>query len=485
MVGADKIGFLNAEHEEILTSLQMDSQVEGRIENKSVQSKKRDEDPKKGRIFIEGHGCSASYADTEIISGTIAKSGFEIVEEESEADLSILVTCSVKSVTEQRMLTRIRELREKGQKVLVAGCLSAAEPKKILSIDNSLSLIGPGNLDKVVQAVSSTLNGEQFISTEMTRLVKLGMPRTRQNQAIGIVEISSGCLSSCTFCQVKLVKGTVFSYPEDKIVEEARLLISQGVREVWLTSTDNSAYGRDTKTSLSKLIRKICAIEADFKIRLGMMNPLLTRGRVLDDLISSIQDGKVFKFLHLPVQSGSNRILKLMQRGYTVDDYFSTIEEFRRAIPNLTLSTDVIVGFPTETEADFEETVDMIQRSKPDVLNLSRFGARGGTKAATMENQVPASVSKIRSERLSKVWKQIALERNQRWLGWQGIALIDEAVKEAYIARNDAYKPCLIEKKSLIEKNPIGTKLRVRVREVTPFTLHSTPLQCATEQNSS
>jgi threonylcarbamoyladenosine tRNA methylthiotransferase CDKAL1 len=430
-----------------------------------------EEPPRK--IYVEGHGCSASFADTEIISGLIAQSGYEIVNEEEEADLSVLVTCSVKSVTEQKMLSRIRELRSYGRKLVVAGCLSAAEPEKVLEIDQSLSLIGPGNLDKIVPCITSTLEGRQFVSIDSSRLVKLGMPRTRQNQAIGIVEIASGCLSSCTFCQVKLVKGTVFSYPEENIVQEARQLISEGAQEIWITSTDNSAYGKDSKTSLSNLLRKICAIPGDFKIRIGMMNPLLTKGKGLSDLIAAFEDDKVFKFLHLPVQSGSERILKLMQRGYSVEDYYSTIGAFRSAIPCLSLSTDIIVAFPTETESDFVESVELIRRSKPDVLNLSRYGARDGTKASTMDGQIPPSVSKERSERMSKIWKEVALERNRRWIGWSGPAIIDERVKGAFVARNYSYKPCVLPVESLDEKNPVGKRVAIRVTGATSFTLQA------------
>ena len=428
--------------------------------------------PLQRKIYVEGHGCSASFADTEIISGLVAQSGYEIVGEENNADLSILVTCSVKSVTEQRMLARIRELRSNGQKVLVAGCLSAAEPDKVLQIDQSLSLIGPGNLDKIVEGITSTLDGRQFVSIDNSKLVKLGMPRTRQNQSIGIVEIASGCLSSCTFCQVKLVKGTVFSYPEEKIVQEARQLVSGGAREIWITSTDNAAYGKDSKTSLSSLIRKICLIEGDFKVRIGMMNPLLTKGQMLDDLIRAFQHEKVFRFLHLPVQSGSERILRLMQRGYSIDDYYSTIEAFRAAIPDLSLSTDIIVAFPTETEADFSESINLIRRSRPDVLNLSRFGARDGTKASAMEGQISSSISKERSQWISKIWKEVAFERNQRWIGWQGDAIVDERVSGAFVARNDSYKPCLIGFK-LLNGNPIGQKVKVKVVGATSFTLRA------------
>jgi threonylcarbamoyladenosine tRNA methylthiotransferase CDKAL1 len=423
---------------------------------------------KKTKIFVEGHGCSASLADTEMISGLVQNSGYELVEDETEADLSVLVTCSVKTVTEQRMLHRIRELSAGHKKMVVAGCLGKAEPDKVLQISRNASIIGPNNLNKILPAIDSTLRGRQLVSIESSKLVKLNMPRVRKNEIVGIVEISTGCLSSCTFCQVKLVKGTVFSYPEDQIVNEVKLLVSQGAKEIWLTSTDNSAYGRDSTTSLAKLLRKVCLIEGEFKVRVGMMNPLLTRGAMLDEIISAFQSQKVFRFLHLPVQSGSERILKLMQRGYSIDDYYATIEAFRSQIPDLTLSTDIIVGFPTETEADFEDTIDLIRKSKPDVLNLSRFGAREGTKAAKMGGQVEAWVSKERSSLTSRIWKDISLEKNHSWIGWKGEALVDETVKGAIVARNQSYKPCVLKNGS---PAMLGKTLVVKVTGATSFTL--------------
>ncbi len=425
------------------------------------------------KVYVEGHGCSANLADTEIISGMVSRHGFKIVDDWESADLSVLVTCTVKSVTEQRMLNRIRELRSGGQKVVVAGCLSKAEPNKVLAIDPKLSLVGPGNLDRIVPIITSGLEGNQSIAIEDERLVKLGMPRTRRNGTIGIVEIASGCLSSCTFCQVKLVKGAIFSYPEEKIVEETSELISQGAREIWLTSTDNSAYGRDSKTTLSALLRKICSLPGDFKVRVGMMNPLLTKAKALGDLVEAYQHEKVFKFLHLPVQSGSNRILKLMQRGYSIDDYYATIEAFRSDIRDLSLSTDIIVGFPTETEDDFEESIALLKRSKPDVLNLSKFGARDGTKAAIMDGQIPAPILKDRSRRMSAIWKKLALETNRKWIGRNGTAIVDERVRGAFIARNDSYRPCLLQDELLSDKDLMGRVVQLRVDDVSPFTLRA------------
>jgi threonylcarbamoyladenosine tRNA methylthiotransferase CDKAL1 len=378
------------------------------------------------------------------MGGVISRGKCELVESEADADVRVLVTCSVKSVTEERMLGRIRELSREGKKVVVAGCLSKSEPDKILKINSNLSLIGPGNLDKILPAIQATLSGSQLISTETTKLVKLGMPRTRKNSLVGVIEIASGCLSSCTFCQVKLIKGTVFSYPEGEILQEARRLLSQGAKEIWLTSTDNAAYGRDSKTSLPRLVRAVSSLSGDFKIRVGMMNPLLA-GKMLEELIDAFADDKVFKFLHLPVQSGNNRILKLMQRGYTIDDFYNTVHEFRASIRNLTLSTDMIVGFPSESESEFEDSMELLKRVRADIVNLSRFGARPGTKAAIMDEQLPAVATKDRSARMTALSKEISEQNNQTWIGWEGKVLFDEIDQEALIGRNYAYKPCVLK----------------------------------------
>jgi len=428
------------------------------------------------KIYVEGHGCSASFADTEIIGGLVQRDGYQIVNDENEADVAVLVTCSVKTVTEQRMLSRIRELSSKNaRKVVVAGCLSKANPDKVLKISPDLSLIGPDNLPSIIPAIEGALSGKQVISLEPSKLVKLNLPRTRLNSVIGIIEISSGCLSSCTFCQVKLVKGTVFSYPEQQIVDEARSLIAQGAKEIWLTSTDNAAYGRDSKTTLPSLIRKITTLAGDFKIRLGMMNPLLTE-RDLDEFLECLSHKKVFKFVHLPVQSGSDRILKMMQRGYSVADFETIVSRIREKIPSVTISTDIIVGFPTESDAEFEESLDLLRRTRPDVLNLSRFGARDGTKAADMDGQISSEEAKSRSTRTTLLSKDIQNELNARWIGWKGKILLDEVVKDAVVGRNYAYKPCLIQnpKKLGVSAN-IGSELDVEIVSATSSTLRAIP----------
>jgi len=428
----------------------------------------------KTSVFVEGHGCSASLADTEIISGMVENDGLKLVGDENQADVAILVTCSVKTVTEQRMLSRIRELSENGsKKLIVAGCLPKADPEEVMRINQNLSMVGPNNLDKIVPAIHSLMRGQQTVSLEPTKLIKLGLPRARLNSVIGIVEISSGCLSACTFCQVKLVKGTVFSYPEEEIVNEASSLVSQGAKEIWLTSTDNAAYGRDSKTSLPALIRKVAAIPGDFKIRIGMMNPLLTR-RDLQELLDCFNLDKVFKFAHLPVQSGSNRVLREMQRGYSVSDFESMVTRLREEIRSITLSTDMIVGFPSETEAEFEESMELLERTRPDVLNLSRFGARPGTKAAIMEDQIASEEVRNRSRLMTMLSRKLQNEVNSQWVGWKGRVILDERVKGAVIGRNDAYKPCLIKDTDFcVDDAILGSKVEVVVVGSTSSTLRA------------
>jgi len=428
----------------------------------------------KTSVFVEGHGCSASLADTEIISGMVENDGLRLVEDENDADVAVLVTCSVKTVTEQRMLSRIRDLSKNGSKrVIVAGCLPKADPEKIMKINQNLSMIGPNNLDTIIPAIHSVMRGQPTVSLGPKRLVKLGLPRTRLNTVIGIVEISSGCLSGCTFCQVKLVKGAVFSYPEEEIVNEASSLVSQGAKEIWLTSTDNSAYGKDSKTSLPSLIRKVAEIPGGFKIRVGMMNPLLTR-RCLEELLDCFNLDKVFKFAHLPVQSGNNRVLRKMQRGYSVSDFESMIVRLREEVPRITLSTDMIVGFPSETQPEFEESMELLKRTRPDVLNLSRFGARPGTKAAVMGDQVSSDEAKKRSSLMTALSRAIQNEVNSQWVGWKGRVILDERVKGAVIGRNFAYKPCLIKDEDFSGDEAIlGSEVQVIVVGSTSSTLRA------------
>jgi len=414
------------------------------------------------KIFVEAYGCSASFSDSEMISGLILNGGHTLVDSSSESDLNIIVTCSVKDATANKMIHRIKSLNTKP--LIVAGCFPKAEKSTVEKFSVNASLLGPNSLGKTLQVITSTLKGTKQIALEDSDLSKVGLPKVRLNPVIGIVEIASGCMSECTFCQTKLSKGDLTSYRIGDIVRQIETEINEGCKEIWLTSTDNGCYGFDINTDLPSLIDTVVEIPHDFKVRVGMMNPMYLV-RIKDNLIKSFDSDKVYKFLHVPVQSGSDKVLNDMKRGHTSETFRDIVRKVRDRFSEFTISTDVIVGFPSETLEDFEKTVKLLKETKPDVVNLSKYSARPGTEAAKWE-QIAVSEVKKRSRFIFDLVNQIALENNQKWIGWKGEVLFDEKIDERVKGRNFAYKSIFID-----ESVKIGQKHLVEITDVTKHSL--------------
>jgi threonylcarbamoyladenosine tRNA methylthiotransferase CDKAL1 len=398
----------------------------------------------KPKVWIEAYGCSASMADSEMIGGILKEAGYEIATKRSESALNLIVTCSVKDTTEHKMMSRIRTMVKSGKPLVVAGCLPKADKAKIESASSSASLIGPNSIDKAPDAVRSALSGDRLVALKDSQLDKVNIPRVRLNPVISIVEIANGCMSECTFCQTKIAKGWLRSYRIGDIVRQIKSDIKSGCKEVWLSSTDNGCYGRDIDSNLVDLLQACCSIEGNFKIRVGMMNPMYLPA-ILDRMVRLFcENDKLFKFLHIPVQSGSNRVLRKMKRGHTSKTFIDIVQAFRDRIPEMTISTDIIVGFPSETEDDFKQTIDLLERSEPDTVNISRYAARPKTEASGWkEMKVSSQVSKERSKYLHTLTRRIAKKRNSLWREWQGEIVIDETGKVMQ-GRNYAYKPVVI-----------------------------------------
>ena len=270
------------------------------------------------KIWVESYGCSASFADSEMISGLIVNGGHSLAKNSSESDLNLVVTCSVKDATVNKMISRIKKLRIKP--LVVAGCLPKSEMKTVEKFSNKASLMGPNSLGKTLNVINTTLSGGRSVELEDSDLSKLGLPKIRLNPTVGIVEIASGCMSDCTFCETKLSKGDLRSYRIGDIVRQVRTELKEGCKEIWLTSTDNGCYGFDIKSDLPTLIESVSEIPNEFKIRVGMMNPMYMP-KIRDGLLKSFQNSKVFKFLHVPVQSGSDKVLNDMKRGHTAKTF--------------------------------------------------------------------------------------------------------------------------------------------------------------------
>ena len=384
------------------------------------------------KIFVEAYGCSASFSDSEMISGLILNGGHTLVDNASESDLNIIVTCSVKDATANKMIHRIKSLKSKP--LVVAGCLPKAEQSTVERFSKNASMLGPNSIGKTLQIIDTTLSGTKQVLLEDSDISKVGLPKVRLNPVVGIVEIASGCMSECTFCQTKISKGDLQSYRIGDIVRQIETEIHDGCKEIWLTSTDNGCYGFDIGTDLPSLIETVAGIPHEFKIRVGMMNPMYMV-RIKEKLIESFENDKVYKFLHIPVQSGSNKVLNDMKRGHTAETFKDVVKRTKEKFSDFTISTDIIVGFPSETKEDFEKTIEMLKETRPDIVNLSKYSARPGTEASEMV-QIDSSEMKKRSKAVFDLINKISLENNKKWIGWQGEVLFDEKVEEGIKGRN-------------------------------------------------
>ena len=425
------------------------------------------------KVWVEAFGCSANIADSEIIKGILSNNGYELTQIRKNSDINVLVTCAVKEATEHRMISKIRQYsREKP--LVVAGCLPKTSKKLIESISPSSSLMGPQSLDKTLQVVGASLDGQKVVALEDSMSTKVNLQRLRLNPVVSIIEISSGCLSNCSFCQTKLAKGTLRSYRIGEIVRQMEDDIASNCKEIWLTSTDNGCYGLDLKTDLVDLLENCSNIQGDYKIRVGMMNPMYVP-RFLHRLISLyLNNDRIFKFLHMPVQSGSERILRKMKRGHTARIFLDVVKELRKKIPEITIATDLITGFPTESEKDFQETLRLIEESQPDVINSSKYSPRPGTVASKYP-KINTTIVKERSTRLHETIKKTSISRNQLWHGWKGEILIDEVLENGKIqGRNYAYRPVIVDLQGNQKFDPkrlLGHYLSVKVVEVSNYSL--------------
>ena len=413
----------------------------------------------KKKIFAEVYGCPSNVADYEIVLGLLKKSGYKIVDDAKKSDLNIIFTCVVKTPTANKMIHRIRELMKLNEPLIVTGCMPKTERHVIEKINPRVSMLGPDSIKKVCDVARATLSGKKVVFTKDLRKPKVCLPRIRRNDVIHITQIGIGCRSACSYCCVRFARGRLFSYPADMIVKEIKQALKEGCKEIWITSQDNGTY-KFQDYRLPDLLNRITEIHRKFLIRIGMMNPTYAKD-ILGKLIESYCSERIFKFLHLPVQSGSNKILRRMNRNYRVNDFRSVVKKFRRTFPSITISTDIIVGFPGEEKKDYQKTIQLIEGMKPDIVNISKFGPRPGTEAAKME-QLSREIINNRTKTLVKLVEKIKLNNSQNWLGWGGEVLIDEMGKKGgFIGRNFAYKPVLTEGK-------LGTFKKIKIKSVQP-----------------
>ncbi|MBO3841659.1 MAG: tRNA (N(6)-L-threonylcarbamoyladenosine(37)-C(2))-methylthiotransferase [Candidatus Brockarchaeota archaeon] len=415
-----------------------------------------------GRIFLLNYGCAVNRAEGEVMAGVLASRGFTLVDSESDADLVLVNTCGVKTPTENKILHRLKTIR-RDKKIVVAGCLpKIIGVNRILEIGNVKGVIGPAAGEVVLKAVQAVLNGGRYIGLEEEGFNNL-LPCLRENPVIRKIVISQGCVGACSYCATRFARGRLRSYSIEEIVSAIGRSVGEGVREVWLSSQDNSVYGVDNGSSIVELLGKVANLEGLFLVRIGMMNP---RGvlKHLEGIVEALRSKRFFKFIHIPLQSGSNRVLEDMNRGYSVEDFVRIILRLRREIPRISVETDLIVGYPTESWEDFEKTLDAVRIVEPDFLNISKFYVRPGTPASRLP-KLPTNIVAERSRLLSRLALEVKEKRSASWVGWEGLALVDErgVVQGSFIARNMFYKPIVLR-----QNVKIGSFIRVRVTSRKP-----------------
>ena len=415
------------------------------------------------KVHFITQGCSANVADSEVMMGILKDRGDVLVDNSDDADVVVFNTCTVKNPSVTSFQRNLRETEQKypNKKIIIAGCVPQAYPTDY----SDYSRIGTYQIKNITKVVDETLKGNKVSLLERNDEGRLNIPKIRKNNLIEITPILIGCKNQCTFCSTKRARGNAISYPVNDIVRHVSKSVEEGVKEIWLTSQDNAVYGSEFDSNLALLLKEIVSIERDFKIRVGMGNPKYMLD-YLDELIEVMKHPKIFKFIHIPLQSGSDKVLDDMKRGYTSEEFAFIVKRFKEEIPEITIMTDIICGYPTETSKDFEETVRVIKETKPDMINVSRFWPRPGTPAAKLK-QIDGQEAKSRCSIMMELFKEVALFNNKRLIGWKGRIMITEPGKfNTWIGKNEAYKQVIVK-----GDFKIGDEVNVEIKDVSALDL--------------
>ena len=447
-------------------------------------------------IVVLSQGCAANFGDGEKIAHILSQKSevsFEFPEAKPEA--FYLNVCTVKGNAGAMKLLRKAASTFPGVPIYITGCAPKDFREEALRAVPNVQFTSLKELEASAilpthpaQSPSSLINARTPGSNKIYRNV------LRESPFVGIVNIEEGCLDACAFCSTHLVKGRLHSFVPQTIVDQVQALVDDGCLEIQLTGQDCACYGFDIGTNLAELTQRILThVNGNYRIRLGMGNPRHVLG-YQEALLDCFTDDRIYKFIHIPVQSGSENVLKAMNRRHTARNYATLAHAFTERFSKFTLSTDLIVGYPGETTADFNDTLKLLKETRPTVCNITRFVARQGTVAAHLESAknsvhlesatnrahlapttlaIPDDIKHKRSAILAEAFQQIALENNREWIGDECTVVTE---KQGYragttIARNEAYRPVALQ-----GSFPAGQTLRVRITDAEPFALIAKPL---------
>lgn len=387
--------------------------------------------------YIQTLGCQQNEADSERLAGLAELMGYRRVCDPNDARLILVNTCAIREHAEARALSFIGEYKHVREEhpdtvIGVGGCMVTQRhraDKLKMSYPYVNFTFDTGALHKLPFLVKQAIEkgSRRFVISDEYDIVE-GLPVSRTSKHSAWLPIMYGCNNFCSYCIVPYVRGRERSRREEDILNEAELLIADGAREITLLGQNVNSYGNGAEDSsnIAELMRKICALDGDFRLRFMTSHPK----DASDELLRAVaEEEKIVKHFHLPVQSGSDDVLSRMNRKYTSGHYLGIVEKLRALCPDISLTTDIIVGFPGETEEDFEATLELLRRVRYDMIFSFIYSPRKGTPAAEMEGAVPAEVSKERFARLTTLQDEISRERNERFIGRKVRLLAGEVSK--------------------------------------------------------
>ncbi len=431
------------------------------------------------RVYVEAFGCAQNLGEAEALKDVARENGHTLVASPSDAEVGLLVTCAVIGTTEEHMVERWRQLSDQLPNTIVTGCMVPLRRARLVSEGGEggrgrthlLPIRAQERLPDLLRDLSGPTPSPYPLdrapagpSAQDRGLLQIAGPEPPSSGPVHReLVLAQGCTSHCSYCFSRLARGPLKSTPLPRLLASARLALRAGAVELRLSSLDTSCWGEDWGEEgprLPDLLREVDTLpsEQDFRVRVGMMSPQ-TLERFAPQYFTEL--GRLrhpFHFLHLPVQSGSDRVLEGMRRGYTAATFRRLVSLARDLVPELTLSTDVIVGFPGETEADHEATLRLVEEVEPEILNVTRFSPRPLTPAARLTPLV-SRVVKERSRELTRLRLRLARARMERWVGRQGRAVVTEhGPQGTSVARLSSYIPVVLP-----ERLPLRTWTEVVV----------------------
>lgn len=428
----------------------------------------------KDKVYIETYGCQMNVADTEIVLGILKKNNYEVVDNPDNADVVLLNTCSIRDNAEQRIYGRLgnfKNLKNSKPELVVGilGCMAERLRKDLIDEKKIVDLVvGPDEYRRIPELLEVAFAGEKGIGVRLSRTETYDdIIPYREDGLQAWISVMRGCDKFCTFCVVPFTRGRERSRSLDSIVDEIKILSGRGFKEVTLLGQNVNSY-MDGANDFADLLAAAALVNRSIRIRFTTSHPQ----DLSDKLLYTIAEhSNVCKYIHLPVQSGSNRILELMNRTYTVEHYLNLIDKARKIIPAVSFSTDIISGFPTETDYDHQMTLDVMKQVQFDGAYMFKYSPREGTKAFQMKDDVSEQTKTKRLQEIIELQGKISFDINQKIVGQEEVVLVEGFSRKSenfFAGRTDSNKVAIIPANNKIK---VGDYIRTKITKATQSTL--------------